>query len=352
MPGPSRPSPASTGRPLLTPRTPLRTAIGRVRVVTTTSTPRQLPGRTHAASAPLGNGPCSSVPRMTLTAAGASVDPLLSDQVDDDEPVEFYDREVRDADTGNRDDDADTGGSSFDSGTQVAVTQADWLEAAPTLRTPEHVQLTRTAPSPGPAARAGRQRADGRHRDCHCHRATATTVPARRRHRPGPAAGPGPGFARSLASCGRSTRGRSSRSRSSSSSPMGVVLLTAAVLLWNLAQSTGTLDNVEGFFREAFNYDTFKLQADPLFHAALVLTVLFVVAGTGPGGRDGGALQPDRRPHRRHPGDGAGAGGRRPGRSSRSPASPPSPGRDSTTHRRRPHRLHRPCSVEAPNGHG
>ena len=62
---------------------------------------------------------------------------------------------------------------------------------------------------------------------------------------------------------------------------MGVVLLTASVLLWNLAQSTGTLDNVEGFFKEAFNYDSFKLQADPLFHAALVVTVLFVIAGTG-----------------------------------------------------------------------
>jgi hypothetical protein len=62
---------------------------------------------------------------------------------------------------------------------------------------------------------------------------------------------------------------------------MGVVIITAGVLLWNLAQSTGTLDNVEGFFREAFNYDTFKLQSDPLFHALLTLTVLFVVAGTG-----------------------------------------------------------------------
>jgi Transmembrane domain of unknown function (DUF3566) len=62
---------------------------------------------------------------------------------------------------------------------------------------------------------------------------------------------------------------------------MGVVIVTAGVLLWNLAQSTGTLDNVEGFFREAFNYDTFKLNSGPLFHALLTLTVLFVVAGTG-----------------------------------------------------------------------
>ena len=62
---------------------------------------------------------------------------------------------------------------------------------------------------------------------------------------------------------------------------MGVVIITAGVLLWNLAQSTGTLDNVEGFFREAFNYDTFKLESDPLFHALLTLTALFVVAGTG-----------------------------------------------------------------------
>ena len=57
--------------------------------------------------------------------------------------------------------------------------------------------------------------------------------------------------------------------------------MTASVLLWNLAQSTGTLDNVEGFFREAFNYDTFKLESEPLFRACLTLTALFVVAGTG-----------------------------------------------------------------------
>jgi hypothetical protein len=62
---------------------------------------------------------------------------------------------------------------------------------------------------------------------------------------------------------------------------MGVVLITAGVLLWNLAQSTGTLDNVEGFFREAFGYDTFELQSEPLFRAGLTLTALFVVAGTG-----------------------------------------------------------------------
>ena len=62
---------------------------------------------------------------------------------------------------------------------------------------------------------------------------------------------------------------------------MGVVLVTAGVLLWNLAQSTGTLDNVEGFFREAFGYDTFELQSEPLFRAGLTLTALFVVAGTG-----------------------------------------------------------------------
>jgi hypothetical protein len=62
---------------------------------------------------------------------------------------------------------------------------------------------------------------------------------------------------------------------------MGVVLLTAGVLLWNLAQTTGTLDNVEGFFREAFQYDTFKLQSEPVFKAGLTLIALFVVVGTG-----------------------------------------------------------------------
>jgi hypothetical protein len=62
---------------------------------------------------------------------------------------------------------------------------------------------------------------------------------------------------------------------------MGVVLLTAGVLLWNLAQTTGTLDNVEGFFREAFQYDSFKLESEPVFRAGLTLIALFVVIGTG-----------------------------------------------------------------------
>jgi len=62
---------------------------------------------------------------------------------------------------------------------------------------------------------------------------------------------------------------------------MGVVLLTAGVLLWNLAQTTGTLDNVEGFFREAFQYDSFKLESEPVFRAGLTLIALFIVIGTG-----------------------------------------------------------------------
>lgn len=62
---------------------------------------------------------------------------------------------------------------------------------------------------------------------------------------------------------------------------MGVVLLTAGVLLWNLAQTTGTLDNVEGFFREAFQYDSFKLESEPVFRAGLTLIALFIVVGTG-----------------------------------------------------------------------
>ena len=36
-------------------------------------------------------------------------------------------------------------------------------------------------------------------------------------------------------------------------------------------QPTGTLDNVEGFFREAFQYDSFKLQSEPIFRAGLTL---------------------------------------------------------------------------------
>ena len=60
-----------------------------------------------------------------------------------------------------------------------------------------------------------------------------------------------------------------------------LVLLIAGVLLWNLAKTTGTIDNVEGFVREILALKKFKLQGTQLFRASRMLGLLMVVAGTG-----------------------------------------------------------------------
>jgi hypothetical protein len=63
--------------------------------------------------------------------------------------------------------------------------------------------------------------------------------------------------------------------------------LTAGVLLWQVAQNTGTVDNIERFF-ESFGWKTFKLKGGTIYHNAWVgglflvvgLTGLFVLAAT------------------------------------------------------------------------
>ena len=65
------------------------------------------------------------------------------------------------------------------------------------------------------------------------------------------------------------------------------VCLTAGVLLWNVAYTTGTIDNVQRFF-ESFGWDTFRFKGGELFHnawiaglfGALGLTGLIVLAVT------------------------------------------------------------------------
>lgn len=60
-----------------------------------------------------------------------------------------------------------------------------------------------------------------------------------------------------------------------------VVLLIAGVLLWNLAQSTGTVANIEGFIRELFSLKTFKIDGARVYRASWPVGVFLVVAGTG-----------------------------------------------------------------------
>lgn len=58
------------------------------------------------------------------------------------------------------------------------------------------------------------------------------------------------------------------------------VALISLVLLWNVAQSTGTLDNIENFM-ESFGWQTFKFDGTELFGNLWLLGLLGVILGTG-----------------------------------------------------------------------
>ncbi len=60
-----------------------------------------------------------------------------------------------------------------------------------------------------------------------------------------------------------------------------VILLVAGVLLWNLAYSTGTVSNVEGFIKNLFGLKTFTFDGQKIFHASWVLGAFLAAAGTG-----------------------------------------------------------------------
>lgn len=59
-----------------------------------------------------------------------------------------------------------------------------------------------------------------------------------------------------------------------------VVLLTAGVLLWNVAHATGTVDNMERFF-ESFGWDEFEFDGGAIFHNAWITGLFGVVGLTG-----------------------------------------------------------------------
>ena len=58
------------------------------------------------------------------------------------------------------------------------------------------------------------------------------------------------------------------------------VLLTAGVLLWNVAYATGTVDNLERFF-ESFGWATFEFHGGAIFHAAWIAGLFGVIGLTG-----------------------------------------------------------------------
>jgi len=58
------------------------------------------------------------------------------------------------------------------------------------------------------------------------------------------------------------------------------VLLTAGVLLWNVAYATGTIDNLERFF-ESFGWEQFEFDGGAIYHSAWVAGLFGVVGLTG-----------------------------------------------------------------------
>jgi hypothetical protein len=62
---------------------------------------------------------------------------------------------------------------------------------------------------------------------------------------------------------------------------LATVMVTASVLLWNLAYSTDVIDNVEGVIEDWLAYETFAFDGQAMFRAVLILGGLFVIGATG-----------------------------------------------------------------------
>lgn len=61
---------------------------------------------------------------------------------------------------------------------------------------------------------------------------------------------------------------------------MGLIVLLAGVVLWNVAVGSGTLNNVEKFVRTLLDLKTFKLHPHTILRYGAVIVGLLVLAGT------------------------------------------------------------------------
>ncbi len=59
-----------------------------------------------------------------------------------------------------------------------------------------------------------------------------------------------------------------------------LIVLTAGVLLWNVAYATGTVDNVERFF-ESFGWSSFEFNGGEIYHNAWIGGLFVVIGLTG-----------------------------------------------------------------------
>lgn len=60
-----------------------------------------------------------------------------------------------------------------------------------------------------------------------------------------------------------------------------IITLISGVILWNMAVSSGTIDNVENFIEELFALDSFDFNGEQIFRATAVGGLVLVVAGSG-----------------------------------------------------------------------
>ena len=89
-----------------------------------------------------------------------------------------------------------------------------------------------------------------------------------------------------------------------------LIVLTAGVLLWNVAYATGTVDNVERFF-ESFGWQTFEFNGGEIYHSAWIAGLFAVLGLTGLAVLARHVVQPDHRSRRWCPIHGARRGSRR-----------------------------------------
>jgi hypothetical protein len=59
------------------------------------------------------------------------------------------------------------------------------------------------------------------------------------------------------------------------------VLVVAGVILWDLANKTGTVDNIQGAVKELFALQTFVINGKKLFRASWALGAIMAIGGTG-----------------------------------------------------------------------
>ena len=62
---------------------------------------------------------------------------------------------------------------------------------------------------------------------------------------------------------------------------MWVVVMVAGVLLWNAAETSGVIEDVESFAQELFALEDFTLQGEEIFNAVALGGLVMAVAATG-----------------------------------------------------------------------